>query len=597
MLADDEVWAGSTDDVEPVLVVPLQPATQTAAQAAAYSSPFAPGPSPVPPGSHTSAYGGAAFIRSPVAMAVVDGTGVVLEVNPALARYLGFPSEHLIGTAIHDHVAPEDVGRLRLGTSERRLRHARGHDLWAVVSAVPMPEAGTGAALVSLDDATSRRNTERMLLHAALHDSLTNLPNRRLLRDRLETALTRAHRTSARVAVLFVDLDKFKEINDTFGHDVGDEVLVSVSTGILGALRSNDTVARLGGDEFVVVAEDLTDDDDLVALVERLREGIGQPVHVRGHDIRVVASIGVAIVGPDAATSEELMRLADLAMMRAKRHPELPYVIADPTLDELSDELGDHGGLVAELRHAIQADLLQLHYQPVVSVDGRLMGLEALVRWPHPRLGLLMPEDFLPRVAGTPLASSLTDWVLRAAVRDAASWHDPSVRVSVNVWAEEVARPGFADTVSMLLTWAGLQARGLYLELHEQELPEAGPALPDELDRLRRLGVGLAIDDFGSGGTSLAGLRRLPVDTLKVDRQFVAGCVDDPEDGAVVAAVATAAKAAGRHPLASGVETAEQLRVLKGLGYESVQGYLTGAPAPLIDLREVLVHRRIELPG
>ncbi len=589
MLADDEVRTGSAD-AEPVLVVPLQ--------AASLTGPFAPGPSPLPAGTATaSAFGGAAFVRSPVAMAVVDGTGTVLEVNPALARYLGHTAAALIGSALHDHVAPEDVGRLRLGTSERRLKHARGHDLWAVVSAVPMPEAGPGAALVSMDDATSRRNTERMLLHAALHDSLTNLPNRRLLRDRLETALTRAHRTSARVAVLFVDLDKFKEVNDTFGHDVGDEVLVSVSTGILGALRSNDTVARLGGDEFVVIAEDLTDDEDLVTLVDRLREGIGRPVTVRGHQIQVRASIGVAIDGLTAASGEELMRLADLAMMRAKRHPELAFVVADDTIgDDVSDDPREGRGLVAELRHAIQADILQLHYQPVVSVEGRLMGLEALVRWPHPRLGLLMPEDFLPRIEGTPLATSLTDWVLRAAVRDAASWHDPSVRVSVNVWADEVARPGFADTVSMLLTWAGLQARGLYLELHEQELPEAGPALPDELDRLRRLGVGLAIDDFGSGGTSLAGLRRLPVDTLKVDRQFVANCVDDAEDGAVVAAVATAAKAAGRHPLASGVETAEQLHLLKGLGYESVQGYLTGAPAPLIDLRDVLAHRRIELP-
>ena len=584
VLADDEVQTGSAH-AEPVLVVPLQnaPAADQGPAAGTVAG---------------SLFGGAAFARSPVAMAVVDGTGRVLEVNPALARYLGHDPDTLVGRALHDYVAPEDVGRIRVGTNERRLRHARGHDLWAVVSVVPLPEAGPDAALVCLDDATSRRNTERMLLHAALHDSLTNLPNRRLLRDRLETALTRTQRTSARLAVLFVDLDKFKEVNDTFGHDVGDEVLVSVSAGILGALRSNDTVARLGGDEFVVIAEELTDDDDLVALVERLRAGIGRPVPVGGHEIRVRASVGVAMAGPNGATGEELMRRADLAMLRAKRHPELPFVVADDTIgDDLSGEPGEGRGLIAELRHAIQSDLLQLYYQPVVSVDGRLMGLEALLRWPHPRLGLLMPQDFLPRVAGTPLATSLSDWVLRAAVRDAASWHDPSVRVSVNVWADEVARPGFADTVALLLTWAGLQSRGLYLELHEQELPEAGPALADELDQLRRLGVGLAIDDFGSGGTSLAGLRRLPVDTLKVDRSFVAGCVDDPEDGAVVAAVATAAKAAGRHPLASGVETADQLRVLRGLGYESVQGYLTGAPQPLVDLRDVLSHRRIELPN
>jgi EAL domain-containing protein (putative c-di-GMP-specific phosphodiesterase class I) len=165
------------------------------------------------------------------------------------------------------------------------------------------------------------------------------------------------------------------------------------------------------------------------------------------------------------------------------------------------------------------------------------------------------------------------------------------------VWASEVARPGYADTVELLLGWAGLQAAGLYLELHEQDIPDAGPGLSDELDRLRRLGVGLAIDDFGTGGTSLAGLRRLPVDTLKVDRTFVAGCLDDPEDSAVVAAIATAAKAAGRHPLASGVETVAQLQMLRVLGYESVQGYLTGAPAPLIDLREVIKSRRVSLEG
>jgi len=541
---------------------------------------------------------GTVFARSPVAMAVVDTAGRLLAVNPALAVYLGHPEAALVGTMLHDHTAPDDVGRLRTGTVERRLRHARGHDLWAVVSTVPMPEAGEGALLVSLDDATSRRNTERMLLHAALHDSLTNLPNRRLLRDRLDTALSRAQRSGARVGVLFVDLDRFKAVNDTYGHDVGDEVLVSVASGILGALRSNDTVARLGGDEFVIVCEELGSDDDLRRLVDRLLEGVSRPITVHGRKVSVSASVGVAIAGPEADSGDELMRLADLAMLRAKQSMAPTYVVADDSLaDDLHGDPGSGRGLLAELRHAIQGDLLQLHYQPVVRVDGRLIGLEALLRWPHPRLGLLLPGDFLPRVEGTELARSLSDWVLRAAVRDAAAWADASVRVSVNMWAEEMSRPGFSETVAMLLTWAGLQASGLYLEMHEQDLPEAGPGLADELDRLRRLGVGLAIDDYGSGGTSLAGMRGLPVDTLKVDRSFVAGCVDDAEDGAVVAAVATAARAAGRHPLATGVENAAQLGVLRRLGYESVQGYLSGAPAPLIDLRDVLASRQVVLPA
>jgi diguanylate cyclase (GGDEF)-like protein/PAS domain S-box-containing protein len=544
---------------------------------------------------------GPVFARSPVAMAVVDGTGRVLEANGALSAYLGHDPGSMVGTHLDEHLAPDDGGRLKHGSAERRLRHARGHELWAVVSVVPMPEGGAGAMLVCVDDATGRRNTERLLLHAALHDSLTNLPNRRLLRDRLDTALSRAARASARMAVLFLDLDRFKEVNDVFGHDAGDEVLVTIAGRILAALRSQDTVARLGGDEFVVICEDLGTDDDLVALVARIRDGVARPVAIGDRDVRVSVSIGVAIAGPYADTGDELVRLADLAMLRAKHQPESPYVLADgSTADDrvgASPEEHEGRGLLADLRHAIQADLLELHYQPVVRVDGQLVGLEALVRWPHPRLGLLLPADFLPRVEGTDLATPMTGWVLRAAVRDAAGWHDPNVRVSVNVWAAEVARPGFADTVSMLLTWAGLQARGLYLEMHEQDLPEAGPGLADELDSLRRLGVGLAIDDYGSGGTSLAGMRRLPVDTLKVDRTFVAGCADNPEDSAVVAAVASAALAAGRHPLATGVETAAQLAALRELGYESVQGYLTGAPAPLVDLRDVLNHRRITLPS
>ncbi len=540
----------------------------------------------------------AVFARSPVGMAVTDGSGVILEANAALAHLVGRDAAALVGTPLQSLAAADDPGRFRTGTSERRLRHEQGHDVWAVVSAVALPEGGTDATLVCLDDATSRRNTERMLMHAALHDSLTNLPNRRLLRDRLDTALARAHRSTSTVAVLFIDLDRFKDVNDSFGHDVGDEVLVSVAGGIHAALRSSDTVARLGGDEFVVVCEDVTDEADIVALAERILAHVGRPVDASGRSVSVTASIGIAIAGSRAESGEELIRLADVAMFQAKRRPDVSFVMADDSVAaQLVEDEIHTSALVGELRHAIQGNQLQLHYQPVVRVDGTVIGLEALLRWPHPRLGMLLPHQFLPLVARSDLARPLSDWVLRAAVRDAASWRDPDLRVNVNVWAREVARPGFAATVEMLLGWAGLNARGLSLELHEQDIPEAGPGLADELDRLRRLGVGLAIDDFGTGGTSLAGLRRLPVDTLKVDRTFVAGCLDDPEDSAVVAAIATAAKAAGRHPLAAGVETVAQLQMLRVLGYESVQGYLTGAPAPLIDLRDVIKSRRVPLDG
>ena len=546
----------------------------------------------------------ALFDRSPVGMAVVDSLGHILIANEALGDFLGRLPSSLSGRTLHDLAAVDDVGRFRPGVSERRMRHERGHDVWALVSVVPLPEAGPGALLVCLDDSTGRRNTERMLVHAALHDSLTNLPNRRLLRDRLDTALARAHRSLSTVAVLFLDLDRFKDVNDTFGHDAGDEVLVGVASGIHGALRSCDTVARLGGDEFVVVCEDVRSEEDVTRLAERLLEGVRRPVTVRDHAVSISASIGIAIAGPHADTGEELIRLADLAMYRAKHRTDTAYVLADSGLTDHAASaegwpgVGHPAGqadLLSDLRRAIQGDRLQLHYQPVVRVDGGLIGLEALLRWPHPQHGLLLPHDFLPRVAGTDLARPLSDWVLRAAVRDAASWHDPQVRVSVNMWAAEVARPGFAETVSMLLTWAGLQARALYLELHENDLPEAGPGLADELDKLRRLGVGLVIDDYGTGGMSLTSLRRLPIDTIKVDRSFVSRLMGNEEDAVVVAAVAAAARAAGRHALATGIETPEQLRRVRELGYESVQGYLAGAPAPLVDLRDVITHRRVTL--
>ena len=340
---------------------------------------------------------------------------------------------------------------------------------------------------MSLDDATSRRNTEKILLHAALHDSLTDLPNRRLLSDRIETALSRAERSSRTVAVLFLDLDDFKKVNDSFGHDAGDTMLVAVARNIISVLRTCDTVARIGGDEFVVLCEDVSSEGDISLLVGRLLEAIRRPVHIDGGTAAVSASIGVAVPGPGNETGDQLVRMADLAMYRAKHHPELDYVIADETLLDLG---APGAGMLAELRHAIQADELVLHYQPVVRVDGHLMGLEALVRWRHPRLGMLLPHDFLHVAEAGGLTRSLSDWVLRTAIAQAGSWHDPTLRVSVNVWASEVAQPGFADKVASLLTWAGLQARSLYLEMHESELPTAGPGLTDRARPAARDGRG-----------------------------------------------------------------------------------------------------------
>jgi diguanylate cyclase (GGDEF)-like protein/PAS domain S-box-containing protein len=528
------------------------------------------------------------FEGSPVATAVLDADGLILRTNPAFCRFLGLAEEDLLFTPLLSLTLDQDPTVFGDGVTEQRLLHAGGHEVWAIASAVDLPQAGPDALLICFDDATTRHNTEKMLLHAALHDSLTNLPNRRLLRDRLATALQRAERSHKTVAVLFIDLDDFKKINDSLGHDAGDTVLVAVARNIISALRTCDTVARIGGDEFVVLCEDVMGEGDISLLVTRLLEAIRRPVAVAGRTASLSASIGVAVPGPRHESSDQLVRMADLAMYRAKNHRERDFFPADETLATLG---ASGASLLAELRHAIQFDKLQLHYQPVVRLDGHVIGLEALVRWPHPRLGMLLPRDFLHAAEGGELAGPLSDWVLRTAIAEIAELHDATLRVSVNAWAAEVARPGFADTVSELLAWAGVPARNLYLEMPEDDLLSASSGLEAALDQLREMGVGLAIDNYGTGGSPLADLPELPVDTVKIDRRFVAGCVEDP---AVVEAVAIATRAAGRHLVAAGVETSAQLKRLRALGYQSVQGYLIGEPRPLAQLQEVIRGRRVD---
>jgi diguanylate cyclase (GGDEF)-like protein/PAS domain S-box-containing protein len=536
----------------------------------------------------------AIFDRNPVPAAVVDASGLITSANVALSLLLGRSASAIIGASLQSLTFTEGKALLTDGHTEQRLTHGHGREVWVIASAVDLPEAGRGARLVSLVDATRRRHTEKSLLHAALHDSLTDLPNRRLLSDRIETALHRAERSSRTVAVLFLDLDHFKKINDRFGHDAGDTILVTVARNIISVLRMCDTVARIGGDEFVVLCEDVRGEGEIALLVGRLLEAIRRPVQLGEETATVSASIGVAVAGnrTHGETGDQLVRMADLAMYRAKQHPELDYVIADETLVDIR---APRTNMLAELRHAIQADELVLHYQPVVRIDGHLMCLEALVRWRHPRLGTLLPNEFLHIAQDGALSGPLSDWVLRTAIATAGSWHDPTLRVSVNMWASEVAALGFAEKVAELLTWGGLQGRSLYIEIHESELATAGPGLNSELDQLRVLGVGLAFDDYGRVGSSSASLRRLPVDTVKLDRGFVARCLDDPADAAVVESVAIGALATGRHLIASGVENREQLNWLRTLGYHGVQGHLVCEARPLDELHDVIHLRHVDV--
>ena len=351
-------------------------------------------------------------------------------------------------------------------------------------------------------------------------------------------------------------------------------------------------MSRLGGDEFVVICEDVAEEGDVDKLATRVMTAVQEPVHVHGQRLHVTASMGVATPGQGYGLPEELLHLADKAMYRAKRTGKARYVVVDEAMQaEMTAQLD----LVADLRHAIQHDELVLHYQPVTLMDGTLIGMEALLRWPHPSLGLLRPGDFLPLIEGTDLAKPLSDWVLRAAVSDAVEWTNGALRVSVNVSARELAHPEFTDTVRELLAWSGLRARSLWIDVLESELTDVSAAARKTVEQLRTLGVGVAADDFGRGTASLADLKRLPVDLVKIHPSFIAGMIDDPIDAAIIASIVAAAHASGRHALAEGVETTAQLDMLRELGLESVQGYLTARPAPLADLRDVLAARHVQL--
>ena len=536
-----------------------------------------------------------AFERAPIGMLMLDEAGRVVESNRAFQTMIGRTVDDLTGApySLLLHGDEEPIALAGSSRLEQRLLHSDGHEVWGSATSVVVEEpGGTRLVLVCMDDVTQRRGAEAQLLHAAMHDSLTDLPNRRLMRDRLTTALARSARTGQTVAVLFLDLDEFKQVNDSLGHDAGDDLLVTVGRNLSEVLRACDTVSRLGGDEFVVICEDVADEGDVEVLAQRVMDAVHRPLSLVGRTMRVTASMGVATPGPGYDTADELLHLADVAMYRAKQSGKSRYVVAD---ERLHAETTARLDLVGELRHAIQHDELVLHYQPVTMLDGGLIGMEALLRWPHPTLGLLRPAEFLPLVESSDLAKPLSDWVLRSAISDAVRWANGSLRVSVNVSARELEHPDFADTVRELLEWSGLRSRSLWIDVPESELVTASPGVRATILRLRAMGVGVAADDFGRGATSLADLGALPVDLVKLHPSFVAAMVDDPIEAALVAEIVAAAKESGRHALAEGVETPRQLAMLRDLGLESVQGHLTARPAPLADLDEVLSARKVDL--
>ena len=528
---------------------------------------------------------------------VTDTTGHITYASEASIRLLGRPPDDLVGEQAAELVHPDDISWLQVQLSaelgvlttaeplELRVRHTDG--TWRHVEAVVanlLDLPSVAGVVVNARDLTERKRVEAALEHQALHDALTGLPNRLLFLDRLEQALARAGREHATPAVMFLDLDRFKLVNDGLGHDAGDELLVGVAARLRDALRPGDTVARFGGDEFVLLFEGLSTPETAEVLARRILACFAEPFPVGGDPFHVSASLGVAI-GDGVKTAGDLVRDADAAMYRAKALGRGRLQLFDATTE---DEALSRVHTETALRQALAQGELRLHFQPIFElVECRPVGVEALLRWEHPTRGLLGPDAFIDVAEDSGLIVPIGAWVLAEACRQVRAWnemleHDHPLRLSVNLSARQLAEPGLLATVRDTLLGAGIDPRRLDLSLEITEAlvlhdPETAAL---RLGELRALGVQFAIDDFGTGYSSLAYLRRFPVSIVKVDAPFVAGLGIDEHDEAIVSAVVRLAHTLGLRVAAEGVETELQLAHLRVMGCDYAQGFLLGRPEP-----------------
>jgi predicted signal transduction protein with EAL and GGDEF domain len=438
-----------------------------------------------------------------------------------------------------------------------------------------------------------RIQAQEQIAHQATHDSLTGLANRLLFRDRLELALARAKRHGSFAALLFLDLDRFKDVNDTLGHSAGDKLLKAVAGRLQEGLRANDslarfgdeefTLARFGGDEFVVLCEDLASEDGAVRIAERVKNALSRPFLLEGTEHPVTASIGIVLASGADRDAESLLRNADIAMYRAKQRGPGNWEIFD---EALRNRALDRVATERALRHAIDSGELRLHYQPIVTLpDATMHAVEALVRWQHPERGLLAPAEFIPVAEKSALILQIGAWTLREACEQASRWRElfgerAPLPISVNVSARQLAQAELPEIVAQVLADTGVNAADLAIEVTETALIEDSDVAAASLEMLRSLGVQILLDDFGTGYSSMSHLRRFPIDALKIDRSFVMHLGVEEDDCAIVRAIAAMAAALSLGVVAEGVETAEQAAEAHALGCGSAQGYYFARPAP-----------------
>ncbi|HVE47025.1 MAG TPA: EAL domain-containing protein [Acidimicrobiales bacterium] len=477
----------------------------------------------------------------------------------------------------------ELAGALVAGSLDRRT--PRPHE----VECLDLLAAQAGAALNNARLFSERRAFEARLEHQAFHDGLTNLPNRALFLDRLEQALARTRRDGAPLGVLFMDLDRFKMVNDSLGHDVGDELLAAVAQRLNECLRPGDTLARYGGDEFTVLLERLRSDADATEVAERLLRSMSEPFVLQEREVFVSASIGVSFTKAPMSDDGDPLREADLAMYRAKERGKGRWEVFK---SEMNAEAVQRLELETELRQAIDRQELFVLYQPLIELgSGRITGVEALVRWHHPRRGVVVPGEFVGLAEETGLILRMGTWVLEEACRQGRQWLDEGLaplHIAVNISADQFQKGGLPDQLRRILDSSGLPAERLTLEMTESVVMEEAEATMHIMGEIDNLGVRLALDDFGQGYSSLSYLKRFPLDVLKVDKAFVDGLVDNAEDRAIVRSVVALARELGISVTAEGIETARQLEEVVALGCDVGQGYWFSRPVAAEAIAELM---------
>ena len=534
--------------------------------------------------------------NTPLAVLEWDRDFRLVRWSPQAENIFGWRSDEILGIPLADSplVHEEDreafaglVARLMGGEEPRATGLTRNHrrdgdTIWCewYHSALLDDDGQIVSILSFVQDVSSRIQAEERLQYLATRDALTGLPNRLLLHERLTQAIAKAKRSGHRVGVLFIDLDRFKNVNDTLGHRIGDELLKRVTAALSGALRETDLLARLGGDEFMVIVEDFDDPSVLGRIAQKLLDAIQQPFEIESHDIFVTSSIGIAVYPDDSDDPEELLKHADVAMYRSKDLGRNTYQFLDANLAE--HRLRQHT-LETALRTALADGTLRLHYQPVVKINDRsIIGAEALLRWSDPEHGNVPPQVFIPLAEESGLIHALGEWVLKSAAKQCVDWRRAGLNltVSVNLSARQFYREDLAQRISDIVKAEECAPSWIELEVTETSLLHDLDAIRKVLHQLRDEGFTVAIDDFGTGYSSLTHLKHFPIDTLKIDISFIADLESDPQDAAITEAIIGLARGLGLRVVAEGVGTREQLEFLDAHGCDCFQGFWMSKPLP-----------------